>query len=49
MSKNLFEALKADGKGKNLNEAPLIFFKKKKKKKKRKKTQEKNKVSRFIM
>ena len=50
MSENLFEALKADGKGENLNEAPLLSFKKKKREKKRKiKQKKKNKVSRFIM
>jgi hypothetical protein len=42
LSENLSEALKADGKGENLIEAPLLSFKKKKKKKK-KKTKKKNK------
>ena len=37
LSENLFEALKADGKGENLIEAPLLSFKKKEKEKRRKK------------
>ena len=55
MSENLSEALRADGKGENLIEAPLLSFKKKKrenreKKRKRKKTiSKKDKDSKFIM
>ena len=37
LSENLSEALKADGKGEKLIEAPLLSFKKKKERKKEKK------------
>ena len=46
MSENLFESLKADGKGENLMEAPLLSFKKKKKKKKRRKKKKKKREKR---
>ena len=45
MSENLSEALKADGRGENLIEAPLLSFKKKRKKNKKKK---KRSISHYV-
>ena len=44
LSENLSEALKADGKGENLIEAPLLSFKKKEKKKKKKQERQRQQV-----
>ena len=45
LGENLSEALKADGKGENLMEAPLLSFKKREKKRKKEKKKKKEKTN----